>query len=511
MLQQRSSSGIWLWLGFAACLLWPAVINGGPFWFPDTSNYIRAADAAVVVLTESPSEWSDRLTLARDAGEKMFSVEAGRPMTGVPDVQPTRPVLTNRSIYYGMFLYLPLRLAGPWGALILQALAVAAACLFCMSVVMRQYGSQNRVWITAIAGGLAFLTPLSFYTSMFMPDVWSGVLVALLGIAICFRSRMSTAESVAVLIACGIIATFHATHVLLAVAMAIAGLLVAPNIGQRVRGATIGMATALTGLAASLIFSVVVERYLGQEPISPPFLSARLTDSGPGVDYLAAHCEPETGPEAFALCRYRDRLPIESDSFLWSTEPRDGLFQLVPPRVQRQIAAEDKRFYMAVVLADPVGYAGSFIRNMGATLASYDMINFNYSALRVAGLRKLPDDIERMAAMSLAARREMPTRLTTITTVASVLISVLLLVPTAMRVMTGRIENRPTAQFAALLFLGVLANAAICGALSKPDARYHMRIVWLLPFAAGLLLRDNHLHRNIKVLSRSGGAEPSPR
>jgi hypothetical protein len=36
--------------------------------------------------------------------------------------------------------------------------------------------------------------------------------------------------------------------------------------------------------------------------------------------------------------------------------------------------------------------------------------------------------------------------------------------------------------------LGIVANAAIAGGLSKPHARYQARIVWLLPAAAVLLL-----------------------
>jgi hypothetical protein len=36
--------------------------------------------------------------------------------------------------------------------------------------------------------------------------------------------------------------------------------------------------------------------------------------------------------------------------------------------------------------------------------------------------------------------------------------------------------------------VGVVANAAIAGGLSKPHPRYQARIVWLLPAAAALLL-----------------------
>jgi hypothetical protein len=41
--------------------------------------------------------------------------------------------------------------------------------------------------------------------------------------------------------------------------------------------------------------------------------------------------------------------------------------------------------------------------------------------------------------------------------------------------------------FAIVIVLGVFVlNPLICGALSEPFARYEARVVWLVPFAAGL-------------------------
>ncbi len=42
--------------------------------------------------------------------------------------------------------------------------------------------------------------------------------------------------------------------------------------------------------------------------------------------------------------------------------------------------------------------------------------------------------------------------------------------------------------FAIVLVLGILANAFVCGALSQPATRYGMRVIWLLPLVATMLL-----------------------
>ena len=42
----------------AGALMWPALYNGQPFFFPDTTAYIRAPDAALQKLTGLSSPWA---------------------------------------------------------------------------------------------------------------------------------------------------------------------------------------------------------------------------------------------------------------------------------------------------------------------------------------------------------------------------------------------------------------------------------------------------------------------
>ena len=44
---------------FGLLLVWPAVLNRGPFLFPDTTAYLRSVDAAVVRVTGHRSAWSN--------------------------------------------------------------------------------------------------------------------------------------------------------------------------------------------------------------------------------------------------------------------------------------------------------------------------------------------------------------------------------------------------------------------------------------------------------------------
>ena len=43
----------------AVALLWPAYLNGEPFYMADTASYLRGADSAIHYLTGQSSAWTD--------------------------------------------------------------------------------------------------------------------------------------------------------------------------------------------------------------------------------------------------------------------------------------------------------------------------------------------------------------------------------------------------------------------------------------------------------------------
>ena len=488
-------------------MLWPAYINGGPFWFPDTSSYIRGADAATVVATGSPSEWSDRITIIApdeaDAG-KNASAPTGRsqpersasPATS-RKVVPDRPVLMNRSIYYGFFLYAPMRFFGPWGAIVLQAFAIAACLMLVLSVVTRRMAAWRQTAMAATLTGLIVFTPLPFYASMLMPDVWSGVLIALLATAICFAARTTRTETILLLAGSAAIATFHMTHILLAVAVAMAGVVLVAGVADKLRGLAMGVGVAAFGYLSSVVFAVAVENHLGKEPLSPPFLTASLVDDGPGVPFLKTHCPSAEPQNAYAICDDLARLPMQSDTLLWSLEDSTGLFQTASVQRQRAIAGQDKRFFLSVVAHDPLRYAQTVIVATWRSLTDFELDNFNYPMRRDSVVDNYPPAIAADVAATRAMHAEMPTQFSVTATIATIVVSLAVIIWLACT--KFGIFSRDS-RFALVLVLGVLANAAICGALSKPDARYTMRMYWLLPFAAcALIVRQRENDRRSAV------------
>lgn len=483
-----------LTLATALALLWPAFVNGGSFWFPDTSNYIRSADAATVVLTGVPTEWSNRLRLGED-GPLATAAKHRRLESAVGDLKPTRPVLTGRSIYYGFLIYLPRRVFGPEAAIVLQAILVAGILVFCGQIALRVGAVRRPARLLAALAVVVVLSPLPFYTSMLMPDVYAGLMILMLAMAMCYWPRLTDTEKVVLLLASGVIASFHTTHLLIACAMGVLGAILGLAHKTTLRPLVLVIPVIAIAVLGSAVFSYAVTKSLNEKPISPPFLSARLTSAGPGTAYLETACARDA--DAWALCAYRAKLPVGSDDFLWTDASEVAVFQAANSEEQRRMAREDKSFAAAVVLSDPLGVVGTTVGSAFAQLVSFDLKNFNYSPAHRAMLEtKYPKNVAAQIATTRAANGTMPTGFALSATIAATVLSLALLAYWAVRSFGSRYRRASLEmQLVALLVLSVFANAVVCGGLSGPHARYQMRLIWLLPITAIAFVQPNRRGR----------------
>lgn len=475
----------------ALALLWPALVNNGPFWHPDSSTYIRSADAAAVVITGVPTEWSDRLRVGESGP---LATKAGDGLEKeLEKLEPTRPVLTGRSIYYGFSIYTPRRILGPGAAIALQAMLVASLLIFCGHIALRIGVVRRPSRLLFALALIVVLSPLPFYVTMLMPDVYSGVMILMLAFAFCYWPRLATTEKIVLVLASSIFAAFHTTHLLIAIIMAMIGTALGVIRRPSLRPPLLCAPVVAVAVLASAAFNYAVVKSLGSKPISPPFLSARLTAAGPGAAYLQRACHPNE--DAWALCRYRERLPAESDEFLWR---KDSVFQAATGAEQRRMASEDKQFAAAVLAFDPLGVAAVTLSSSLSQLVSFNLNNFNYSVDHSSNLRsKYPPNVADQIARTRAAHGTMPTMWTLTATIAVTALSLIALVYWGLQTLGSRHRRASTeAQFVMLVVLSVLANAAVCGGLSGPHARYQMRLVWLLPVVAVAFVRPSRRSRS---------------
>src|SRR5690606_38437655 len=184
----------------------------------------------------------------------------------------------------------PMQLIGSWGGVVLQSLIVSFLLLKWLTIALRQSNSEGGWRVITIFGILVALTPLPYFTSMLMPDVYAGIIILTLGTLICFWHQISVGEKALLWGASAITVTFHSTHILIVAAMAVGASMFCFRGSRRLRPILLSAPILFTAVLAAMAFSIAVEMRLGEKPMSPPFLSARITASGPGTTYLNENC-----------------------------------------------------------------------------------------------------------------------------------------------------------------------------------------------------------------------------
>ena len=460
----------------AGGLLWPAIYNGQPFFFPDTTAYVRGADAGIQNLTGISTPWSQPVAPASTAGAAPAPELRPASVSSIKD----KSILAGRSVYYGALLYLGQQTGGFWLTIGIQALLLAAA----LWLALEAFGLAWWPSLPLLAALMVLFTPAPFFVSFLMPDIFAGLTILACSVLLTCELRAHPQQMGFWFALLTLALIFHTTHVLLAVVLFGAGLALYlwrhPLI--KVRGLQLIGLALIAAYVAGAAFSYGVQRIIGEPPLSPPFLMARLIDDGPGYRYLKDTC-PGNG---FVVCRFLSRLPLQSDFFLWSGDPANGVFAPAEPAVRRLLSKEQFRFALAVVAHDPWSQIKVSSHNVLMQVGLIGLPEFNYTAGdKQAYVDKVPREHFSVMRHTPAYLGTMPTRWTVVAGGLATLVgvAVLVLLLGFGHLCKGEQADR-IRQFALLVLFGVMVNAAVCGALSGPHDRYESRVMWLIPAVA---------------------------
>jgi hypothetical protein len=176
-------------IAVALALLWPAFVNGEPFYMADTPSYLRGADGAVHELTGASSAWSDELQKRFADGAPALKSAEAQHASAEPAV-----VLKGRSIYYGALLYAAQWLGNFWAVAIFQALLCAVAIMSTVATSCRAMGRKTtHLFMVGVGIALAAFTPIGYFASYLLPDVFGGLGLLAVGHLLFFWQQQSRA------------------------------------------------------------------------------------------------------------------------------------------------------------------------------------------------------------------------------------------------------------------------------------------------------------------------------
>ena len=447
--------------------IWPALVNGGPFFYLDTVVDIRGVEAGLSRLLHRPTVWSGDPSTA-SAG--VSSVPAGRSLK-------EEAVPAGRSIYYGG----PLYIGAAWGDFWLVALGQAA--LLVLAIALTLHSARLFTWggLTVVVMVLAAVTPMPFYVSFLMPDIFAALTILACANLWAYGDKMRRSILVFWLALLSASVMFHMANSLIALLMFVA--LITGHLVFRLavpwRTVVCVLTPFVIALAGGAFFFLAVTELVGKPPILPPFLMARMIADGPGYRYLQATC-PQSQLE---VCHFVQRLPTFSSVFLFSSSPSEGVFQVADPETRRKLSDEQFTFFKETFLYDPMGVLLSFGGDAVNQIGMIGLTDFNYSAGAHAYFElHVPEPYRQALKTTRAWKADFPTNSTALMTVISAVLSFLYAVWLFAR--KRRNLELPALLFLLAIILGVVVNAMVCGCLSVPHDRYQARVIWLLPLAA---------------------------
>jgi hypothetical protein len=475
-----------LWLALAAlALLAPAILIGAPSQLDDTDVYF---DFGLFV-------WEKLGIVFADNNE----------IIGLMDLAGAR------SMTFSIVFTPIIEVFGIWGLPVLHALMTAGI----VQIAARALRIRNSGAAAAAAClAIGLLSPGGLVVAYLMPDILAGLAVAAVLILVLFGTRLGRLEWLYLLGLSVYGVTAHGSNAPVLAAATVA-CVIALALARRLDRAAlmragIVAASIVVGVGVGVGLLAKTERIVGAHATSPPFLSARLLADGPGRAYLRAVC-----PQAdFLLCKHAAKPLDDSQRILWGGEEDGGVFIVSPPLERRALYAEQGRFVAGVLAYDPLGVVLAASGNALRQLATFGMSD-DYS-MGICGALHSPSWLEydihdvliagglKGYGTDMGSCRALPHwAIASVIERAGVVLAAIGLAAYLVRRRAWRLEaaseqtgqeDRDLLLFAAALAVALLANAAVCGAISGAFGRYQARIVWLVvmtaAFAAARLIAD---------------------
>ena len=401
----------------ALLLAWPALLNGFPIVFSDTHAFL-------VMGGEPQMVW-----------DKPFIYG---------------PVL--RLLHLNFSLWLPLAVQ----------VAVVSHLLW---LVRGAFAAPTAGFHLCLCTALSVVSAAPWFASLLMPDILAPVAVLslfLLG----FCSTLSRGLRVWLV---GLAAVAVGSHLAyLPLAAVVIGLSLVLG-GRRIIVVPLGVALGLL-----MAGNAIGHGRFGISPYGSVFALARLITDGPAQRVLARAC-PDAG---WRMCDWQGRFPADSDLFLW-----DGTGPVWSnPGGPQALAAEASAIVRATLMQEPVAVLRSAMANTIEQLGRVrlgDTLGNDWLEGSITGSLSAYFPAAEMAWFR--AGRQINDQLRAVAApFNSIHGAVLLLGAGATMVVAWRRRGRLEGRLAILILVGVLTNAAVSGALSRPHDRYQARIAWLV-------------------------------
>lgn len=436
-------------LGVTVALLLPALFNGYPILFSDTADYLLRSQSLMASPIRAPGY-----------------------------------ALWIRLTSGGATLWLP----------------IVAQSLFLATLVVRTIRLFGRPTIRQTLGislALTIGTSAGWVSSKAMPDVFIAMVILGLYLAVAHWQRLGVPDRTLVVASVLIGGTMHLTNLLVGGAALVALLVVqrSDRGAPRARAAwfrAVALLVASAGLTRGVDY---IRRDSGKTGGNGSmFVLSHLVETGLAQRLLEDRC----GVEQFALCPVRDTLTRSVDLFVWRPLQSPRYFVLHDdPALIRD---ETSHILTGIVRHYPLALAGSIVSYSARQLVAFRV---NDEIWRHRHRTEVQRVIEAMYPGDLPAQKRARQQENTLRLPWTPLLHLIVfLAAAAFSLITLRrafaaraITLADSTGLHVVVWVVLVANAAICANLAAVFSRYQSRVSWLLPLVVIATLLERGMLR----------------
>ena len=372
----------------------------------------------------------------------------------------------DKPFIYGPWMLLAHAWHSLWGVVLVQGILLSLLVWLTQQAV----GSAKPLRHLVVCMALSLLTGASWFVSLVMPDIFSGMVVLSIFV-LGFSKKLTKTMTVWICLLGALAIAVHLSHLVIASACLLVVLVFR---WRRFAFAVLPLIIALVALVGTSMYAF---NKVAVSPFGSVFMLARMSADGNVKSVLEKYC-PE---KSWHLCAWTERLAKDSDSFMWDANGPVWTH----PGGPIGLAPEASEIVALTVRARPWHVLWSATQNTITQLTMVklgDTINSDWLDLTVAkSVEKFfsSAELERYKN-SKQVQGTMLERVSFVSAVGTATVLIGFLLSVYLLIQAWRSRQWTVLALITMIWMGVLANAFATGGLSKPHYRYQTRIAWLL-------------------------------
>jgi hypothetical protein len=375
----------------------------------------------------------------------------------------------DRPITYGLFVRLfSLNGFSLWPVIFAQALLL----VYLMDELIQRIAGKFVPFISlGILVILTMSTGLSWTVSQLMPDSFTAV--ALLTLILLLVQKPEPKKQIHLYAFYFVAIAMHLSHVLMFAMIILVSALIFRKRFREQRKVIVICLTLTAGSVALMGAALSKSRHV--------FLFGALVEQGIVKEYLDTHCHTSD----FALCAYKDSLPIHAYEFIW--DAGSPLYKIGGWKASK----EELNSIIQGTMTEPRFLGLRVLASLRATMAQlthFDVGDGNgrFDEASVLGQRiqqYIPSDIRRFSAA--LQQQEGAFNLSTWNACQRIFIWTSLIFCIAL-IFRGTHDD--VRSISILLLTAVVMNAWVCGSFANVIDRLGCKLMWVIPFALCLMI-----------------------